>query len=378
MKQKYTILVLLMAGALAGYCQEERTVPITSFEDDLDWQYTGGAIVDSLVDELPSPEGVPPLDGSLVLFTEYDTGDNGWQWAQINLKAGNIDLSGMLEIHMWVYFLPETTGELSIDFRPNCNGVNYELGKQVAPSAGEWHELVFPIDEITSAKLTDVGWFGGFISPGQSNAAGVVFIDNIYGYRPAGIVEKEYITVYGFNEADPETGLPLGWKETWDGVWPTLAGANVTPSEGEDAMQVELTGAWLNTAVTIDAMGTFDRWPEVLQFIVDFRVEPDFAGSWLQSTFVMQSGGPEGTPNVTNWDQSYPEKPYAGATNDWKTITWDVDMSGHTGAFEVEGGWFQIILITNCGSESEGELMFMDNFRVAVPVGSQVDAWSLY
>lgn len=386
MKTITLFLAVLMSVAMVATAQEDRRVDITGFEDELVWEYTGGTIVYSAVEEMPSPEGVPALEGGNALFTQYDNGGNGWSWAQMGVASGAVDLSGVGEIRMSVYFMPEmdglpTTGEMSIDIRPNSNGVDYTLGKQIAPSAGEWHELVFPVDEPTSVNLTEVGWFGGFISPGGADSKGAVFIDNFYAVGATADPDNDVVTVYGFNEENPDiAGAPLGWGASWEGNVPLLGEGEVTPSEGDNYMKIPLAGGWAFPAQSSGALDAFNKWMDVEAIMMDMQVGPDFEGGWIQSTIVIQSGvNDENGANMSDletWDQ-YGEVSYASSTT-WKTFTFDVDMSKHQAALESGNPWLQIFLITNNGAESEGTHIFVDNFRVKLPMSTPVEDWELH
>ena len=143
-------------------------------------------------------------------------------------------------------------------------------------------------------------------------------------------------------------------------------------------MELSLSSGWLNNVQTVDAMGDFDRWPEVAEVLVDVMVSESFAGGWGQLILIFQSGSAvEGAPNVNDWEQ-LAEMGISDATTDWKTLVWEVDMSQHKGAFEQEGGWFIVRLNTNNDPSDEAKLVFVDNFRVSVPVTTSVSDWSLF
>lgn len=383
MKRNALLFGITIAVTLCGWAQSEMRVDITSFEDGRPWIYTG-PVLQSLVDLLPSAEGVPQLDGENALFVEYDTGDNGWQWAQLNFQNGPVDLTDMLELHMWVYFLDGTTGELSFDIRlVNGDGSTFELGKQIAPSTGQWHELVFPINRLASKKINNVSWWGGFISPGNTQAKGVVFIDNIFAIRPANTPILEDILVYDFEEADSATGYPVGWGKTWEtDIAPSVGTGEVPASSGNKYMQVTLQSSWRFAAQTTNALDAFDRWMDAKEILFDVRTVPNFIGGWLQSTIVIQSGVNDASgnnlPEFETWDQ-YGELGYADAKSAWKTLIFKVNMSKHAAAMAADGTWFQIFITVNHGSDSANQKVYIDNFRVAVEQeASGVDEWSLH
>ncbi len=388
MKKKSFVVLLLCLGIASIAVAQER-VDITSFEEEehlFSWAYSGGNIVESYVmfsDEIPG--GVEAADGENVLYVEYDNAGSTWQWVQLNFPMGALDLTGMREIHMSVYFYPDSVPDPEDGFEMRLDlpgGAN--LGYQTTTTTGEWVEFVWSIDRLTSnERASEVSNFGGFIGPDPGETRGAMLIDNIYAVRPAGTVQVEEVPVYGFNELDPETGTPVGWTSA-DGSLPALGIGDVEPSEGSNYMEVYLGGGWIRNVQTADAMADFDRWAEVREIMVDVMVGPGFSGSWVQSALILQSGvnDEEGNPiedieNVSGWD-GYPELGYTEATEEWKLILWEVDMSKHAGAFENEGGWFTVSFTSNNDGSQEGAPVFFDNFRVAVPVETKVEDWSIF
>ncbi len=382
-------LVFLACVGIASFAVAQERVDITSFEEEehlYSWAYSGGNIVSSYVmfpDEIP--DGVEAVDGENVLYVEYDNGGSTWQWVQLNFPMGALDLTGMREIHMSVYWYPDSVPDPDDGFEMRLDlpgGAN--LGYQSTTTTGEWVEFVWKIDRLTSEeRVSDVSYWGGFIGPDPGDVSGALLIDNIYAVRPAGTVEVETIAIYGFNEEDPETGGPVGWTVA-EGSLPGLGQGDVEPSEGSNYMEMYLGSGWIRNIQTTDAMADFDRWPEVVEVMVDVMVGPDYSGSWVQSALILQSGvnDADGNPiedaeNVNGWD-GYAELGYGDAREDWKLILWEVDMSQHRGAFEQEGGWFTVSLTSNNDPAQEGAVIFFDNFRVSVPVDTTVEDWSLF
>ncbi len=63
-----------------------------------------------------------------------------------------IDAAGMTELHMWVYYLPDSVpfpDNNQFEIRVETGSVN--LGVQGTEITGEWVELVWPIDSLTSS-----------------------------------------------------------------------------------------------------------------------------------------------------------------------------------------------------------------------------------
>ncbi|MBD3267176.1 hypothetical protein GF373_10945 [bacterium] len=373
------IACLLLSGI--AYTQEAERIDITGFEGlDYAYQYTGGNIVVSEIDWGDLQGGATPKAGEQVLKVEYDNMGSAWQWNQMDFPEA-VDLTGMTEVHMWVYVVPEQTSgtfEIRLDL-PGGLGLGYRGISE--DQYGEWVELVWQIDHISSQnKIAEVGNFGGFISPDDGANKGLCYIDEIFGYRPEGTpTEWEEITVWGVNEED-DMGTPKGW-EVADSTGILVGFDEVTPSEGDNYAMFELSDGWQNAVKTSDAKGDFDRWDEVFEIMVDVRVQETFDASWLNFQLVIQSGLPEGDI----WD-AYGEMGIAGSTDDWETILWVVDISKHEYGLsdppednpEEPGHWFQLSFTSNQPSGYAGTLVYFDNVRLVVPAQSDVLDWSLY
>lgn len=377
MKKGVGILVLLLMATVC-FAQEEQVILLADFEesnDSFSYSYTGGGVIESAV-FFPGENDPQPYEGQSALYISYSHANPyPWSWNQINF-ATPLDLTGMREIHMWVYFVPGATGDLSI--RLDVGGGS--LGTQTAPSAGEWHELIWPIDRLTSdTRLSEVGSLGGFLQPGSAGATGELWIDYITAVRPAGIPEIETILVDSFEEEDPDTGAPLGWGVV-NGVEVLRGSGEVDASDGDYYLECYLAGGWVENFRNFNAMEVFDRWTDVVEIMIDARQSAEYTGSWVQSDLILHSGvtDGEGIENVNGWDGKGQEIGFSGTTDSWKTLLWSVDMSRHAGAFENEGGWFYVSFSINNDPSQEGARVFYDNFRVSVPKTTDVGGWSLY
>lgn len=371
--KKVIFTVLCCTIAMISFAQDQ--VFITGFEDTEEltgeWSWTGGAFT-SFVDYPTDPA---PIEGDSALVVIYDNNGSEWQHAQMDFAVPAVDLTGMREIRMSVYFSPESTGELRI--RLDLPGGNI-LGFADVPSAGEWHELTWKIDRLTSANsVSSVGYIQGFITPTPGDAAGEVFIDNIYAIRPASMPELEEVLLYGFNEADAETGAPTGWINS-EGAMPELANDWVEPSEGSDSMVLFAGAEGLENIATANALEDFDRWGEVMEILFDIRIAEAVPGGWIQSRLRFNSGITGNDDALV--EQTTKEIGYTDATEDWRIMLFEVDLSGHVDNMNDPNGWFEIIIETNNGAEADGFAVFVDNFRVAVPVGGSVNVseWNLY
>lgn len=380
MKETFTIIACL-GIALGASAQQEQRVQIADFEDGLAWAYSGNTITGSFVElePLPNVTGGQAYEGENALYVSYDNiGTDGWQWAQFNFPV-SVDLTGMREIRMWVYFTDESiatpdTDDLAI--RLDLPG-GLGLGTRRATTTGEWQELVWKIDRINAQRLGQINNWGGFIAPGRTGAFGEVYIDNIYALRPAGLPEVQEQVLYGFNEEDPNTGRPVGWTD--DGGAILLGMGDVPPSEGSNYAELALGSGWVVNVRTVGAKEAFDRWVDVVDIQMDARVSDSFTGSWVQFGLVVQSGinGVENPEGVNGWD-GYPEQGFADATTSWKNLVWNVDMTKHRGALSHPDGWFQLLLTTNQPSDQAGNLVYIDNFRLGVAQTTDVSSWSLY
>ncbi len=371
-------LVLAIAGS--SYSQEDQVLQVTDFEDELEWVYSGGSIMYSFVEYQPFyDDTITPHSGEASLLVEYDNTGGEWQWSQINFpgELGAVDATGMTELHIFVYVVPGSTGYSDTGFEMRIEAGGANLGFQSTDVTGEWVELVWPIDTLTSTgNLGALTYFGGFIAP-RGDISGQVYIDDIYFTRPADVPEVEIVTIYGFNEEDPDTLLTAGWISDDAGLSvPLLGEGEVEPSEGSNYMAFTLGEGWTNVIRTESALEDFDRWGDVKEIMVDARMSEAVVGWGAQSALVIQTGS-------GGWDQ-YAEASYRYAVDEWQTLVWVVDMEKHAAAFvePAEGEdapWMIIRFSTNNGSEDAGKLVFFDNFRVVVTKqAAAVQEWSLY
>ncbi|MBN2325726.1 MAG: hypothetical protein JXR73_01140 [Candidatus Omnitrophica bacterium] len=374
---KTLLATLILALAVSVNAQEEK-IFITGFEDTEEltgtWSWTGGAF-DSFVDYPMEPS--LPIEGEAVLVVIYDNAGSEWQHARLDFAIPPVDISGMREIHMSVYYTEDSTGDMQIRLDlPNGN----ILGIVTVPSVGEWHELVWKIDRKTSVAdfMSELNYVEGFINPTPGDAAGEVWIDNVYAYRPADIpAEIEEILVYDFEEVDPETNAPVGWTLVGeDGYMPEMMGDWSEPSQGSDAMVMYAWSGSLENLKTTNALEAFDRWSEALEIQFDARLSESIPGGWMQSRISLHSGIGENEETVV--EDSLKEIRYDEAVDYWKTLLWEVDMTNHIPNIEDPNGWLEIHIHTNQDASAEGSPIFIDNFRVTVPKTTPVDDWSLF
>ena len=374
-RQTAWILVFGLAMATMVSAQEQR-VNITSFEEeDFTWQWTGGNIPDSGVEE--NPGGVAAADGNYVLVVVYDNRGSTWQYTNMSFPIGSVDLTGMREIRMSVFFTEQCQGNLSMRLDLASGNI---LGMAYAPSKGQWHELVFPIDRKLSESdfIKSINWFGGFFAPETGTNSGEVYIDNIYGIRPAGTPEVEEVLIYGFNEADPGTGEPAGWTVGAEGhIPPELGTGDVTPKEGNNYMVMWTGPGYVWSVQTTNALAAFNRWPDVKEVLFDVYVGDPIASGWLQSRIDI-------TSNITGSgvDDAYTstrEIGYADATSNWKELLYEVDMTPHLANIADPNGWLRIRISTNNDANNDlDKRVFVDNFRVAVAKSTDVTDWMCY
>lgn len=375
--KKTWLAALMLVLAVSVYAQEER-VFITGFEDTEEligtWSWTGNAFT-SFVDYPMEP--ALPIEGEAVLVVIYDNGGSEWQHATLNFAIPPVDISGMREIHMSVYYTEDSTGDMQIRLDLPQGNI---LGVVNVPSVGEWHELVWKIDRKTSVAdfMSELSFFQGFINPTPGDAAGEVWIDNIYALRPADIpAEIEEILVYDFEEVDPETNAPVGWTLVGeDGYMPEMMGDWSEPSQGSNAMVMFAWSGYLDNVKTTNALEAFDRWSEALEIQFDVRLSETIPGGWMQSRISLHSG--IGDNEETFVVDYLKEIGYADAVDAWKTLLWEVDMTNHIPNIQDPNGWFEVHIYTNQNASAEGSPIFIDNFRVTVPKVTPVNNWSLF
>lgn len=354
------IVMMVMATALcSSAAMAQETMPIAGFEPDeasWGWSFSGGKVTMSLADD-PGFDDVPSLEGDNALYVEYAAGAAGvWSNSTLSFEGFEGDLTGMRELHISFYFLPESEAnpDGSFDMRftiPNGLG----LGTHSVPTAGEWHELVLPIDVYTSENLLDnVNQLQIVFMPGE-DVDGRLYIDNIFAARPANAPSARYEMLYGFNETNADDGMPAGWEND-AGDAPELGGSVVEPSEGSDYMQIPLIQGYTVNARTINAGSDFDEWEQVIAVVCDARMSEDFGGTWqnLQMQFWSSGGGAQTTPIR-----------HVGSVQDeWRTVAWNLDVGPHLETIQ-NGGDFDLVFVTNNAPDAGGYL-YIDNLRLAL------------
>lgn len=380
MKRSIYLAFALICLTGMVFAQEAKRIDITGFESlDYEWTFTSASTVASYAAASPLEDKAVPKAGDQVLAVEYDNNVGGsWAYGTLNLPEP-IDLTGMVEIHMWVYVVKsKTTGTTQV--RLDLPG-GIGLGYRAIPSDqwGKWVEFVWSMDHITSTqKINAVSALNGFIAPDNGTDSGIIYLDEIYAVRPAGTPDEyQEVMVWGFNELDSATSKPKGWDVVGDtipglGLADATLLADIQPSEGKNFLTFGLSTGWADNIKCIDALTAYDKWPQVLEIMVDARVAADFAGGWLNFQLVLES-------SATGWD-AYGENALSGFKDSWATFLWKVDMSKHASAFDpaTEGRWFQMSFTTNQAAGDEEKLVYVDNLRVVVPKVTPVSDWSLF
>ncbi|MGI6455824.1 MAG: hypothetical protein ACOX5R_09440 [bacterium] len=391
MKNTFAILLCLVF-ALGVQAQEEQRVDISNFEDEQDWSYQGGNISTSSIIPEPLETGVNAQEGSHALMVQYDNYIEGpWAWAQLNFPDGPRDLSGLTELHMWVYFSDDSAGpiEIQLTLSDASTGKDYNLGTQAATDYAQWSELVWQIDPVTSPKLTNITHFGGFIAPGSTDAFGTVYIDNVYAVRPAGVPELEGVVIYSFEEADPAlNNQPAGWErpvnDSPDVLDARIGSGAVEPTHGEKYGVLTMSSQWRINTRAMNPLQVFDRWEEVRFIAIDVHPTSAVSGaSWAQLGLVLQLGWEDATEDHSWHDMGL--QAIENIDDGWGTRIWEVDMTPYTPAFQVgepdgpASSWFLIALITQGDAVVEGQEIFIDNIRVFVPKqDTSVADWTLF
>ncbi len=378
MIRKATICAAMLAVTASTVMAQDR-VDITSFEESFEWAWTAGSI-QSFVEPVPEP-----FDGENALVVLYDNGGSEWQFGTMNFPTGPVDLTGMREIHMSVFFAEGSTGELRIRLDlPGGNILGFDsipTDEDGNPITGQWHELVFFIDRLSSQNtVSAVEFFQGFIVPTPGDAVGEVWIDNIFAVTPDTIPQVEEILVYDFEEIDPDTGSVRGWGPL-DGLDALTGEGEVPPSAGDNFMTMFAVGGYAESnVVTLNAKQDFDNWENAREILFDVRIPEAVPGGWIQSQLTIVSGleGDENT-NVTTVTR---EIGYADATDDWKTLLYEFDITPHLPHINDPNGFFRVGISTNNDASALDFPVFVDNMRVAVPVGStggsNVTNWNLH
>lgn len=125
---------------------------------------------------------------------------------------------------------------------------------------------------------------------------------------------------------------------------------------------------------TTNAKEVFDRWDQVREILFDVRLAETVPGGWLQSRIRVMSG----IGDETLVDVGTKEIGYAEATENWKTLLYEVDMTDHLDNIADPEGWIQIAIETNNDASADGFPIFIDHFRVGIPVTTDLQDWSLF
>lgn len=384
MKQIFIATLCMLIGAL-GYAQQ--IVPITSFEDPAATPFTGGQATFSIIDKVNPSDNVAPYDGEWHCAVEYDTNLGSWSWSELDFVEP-VDLTGMRILHLWVYFTEQAEPDGDVwELRLRIEGaVEADLGYKSKPvddtTTGKWIEYTWELDSYLSQnELSAVTGIDVSFMPGSSDLQGLCYIDNIYASRPADFPDQlELVTIYSLDEED-DSGAPAGWTSAGGNVF--LGFGDVEPTEGTNYMEIYTAGGWAQIARTTDAKGASDLWSKATDIYMDVMLSETFTGGWLLLNPVFQSGGNDAEGNalapVNGWD-SYGERDirWGGHLGVWKTIAWPFRKELHMGALENDGGWFQMILVTNNDASMVDYPIYIDNIRLAIPSTTTVQEWNLY
>lgn len=364
----------------ASVAVAQERVDITSFEESFEWTW-GVGNAETFVDFVE-----PPIDGETALVVFYDNAGSEWQHGTMSFQIDPVDLTGMREIRMSVYFTEGSTGQLRI--RLDLPGGNI-LGFGEIPQdengdylLGEWHEISFPIDRLSSQNsVSDIGFIQGFIVPTPGDASGEVWIDNIYAIRSADIEDVEEIVLYDFEELDSSTGSVMGWQPL-DGLDALLGEGEVEPFSGNNYMTFFASDGYAASNVaTLNAKADFDNWQNAREILFEIRIPEGPPGGWIQSRLTIVSGiEGDDTTEVTSETR---EIGFTDAIDEWRTFLYEFDVTPHLDHINDPNGFFRVGISTNNDASALDFPVFVDNFRVAVVAGSSgggspVSSWSLY
>jgi hypothetical protein len=363
--RKFLVVCMAFLLSMSAFAAEDIRVDITNFEDlDRDGliQMTGANTLFSVVDD-PTIDGGEKLEGDYALTVQYAI-TNVWQSQRLEFGQA-VDLTGMRELHFWVYFAEGSAMHHDGDYRLRIYGPHgHVFDEPRITQAGVWTEIVVPIDRQSSDhELSNFTHLNIIINPGSSNTdEGTMFIDDIFGFRPGNTPTTKEVLIFGFNNRDPETDAPVGWRVV-DGSngFIFMGDAIVEPSEGSDYLESVMPGGWVRpiecvNALTINDAPNFTEWDRVLEVMVDVQMSEGFSDGWHNFQLVINSSaGGSATYDIRS----------AANIGSWRTVMWDVDMTPYLPALEDPNGWLRFSFITQTGSG--GSSVYIDNFRVGIP-----------
>ena len=348
--------LLLICGM--SYAAEDSDIWIAGFEweeDSFDWAFSGGKVAYSVSDD-PEVDSVPRLEGESALLVEYSA-DQGDSYSSSALQFSSaMDLTGMRELHISFYFFPDAEPHPDNDYSMRFSipgGIG--LGEHHVPAAGEWHELVIPIDPYSSEnELSSINQLQIIFMPGAL-VSGQVYIDNIFVRRPASAPGIALETIYGLNKTNSDNSEPEGWTN-YNGEAPIMGDAIAVPSEGADYMEMILSGAWEINAQTINAIDDFDKWDQTIGIVCDAMMSDSFDGSW--HNFMLR------VTSTTGGTLTLPIRSTGGWKGEWHTIGWELDIAPHLEAIQ-SGGTFNLQFVTQSDGETSGSI-YVDNIRAVL------------
>ncbi len=341
-----------------SYAADDTDIWIAGFEweeDSFDWVFSGGKVAYSVGDD-PEVDGAPRLEGESGLLVEYSA-DQGDTYGTSTMQfTSAIDLTGMRELHISFYFFPDAEAHSSNGYimRFSIPG-GIGLGEHTVPGAGEWHELVIPIDPYSSEnELSSINQLQIIFMPGEM-VTGRVYIDNIFARRPANAPGIAMETIYGLNKTNANNTAPEGWANS-NGEAPIMGDAVAVPSEGADYMEMILSGAWEINATTINAINDFDKWDQTIGIVCDAMMSDSFDGSW--HNFMLR------VTSSTGGTLTLPIRATGGWKGEWHTIGWGLDIGPHLAAIQ-SGGTFNLQFVTQ-SADGTGGSIYVDNIRAVL------------
>jgi hypothetical protein len=127
-------MVLITLGAQGA---EDVRIDIMDFEND-NWElmWTGGTITESFVDDPSFVDNAPKHQGDFAVYGSFDTSLGAWTQTRLTLSE-SVDLTGMRELHFWIYLYPDTEPHQSGDYRLRVFAPNgHLLGEPRVPTTG--------------------------------------------------------------------------------------------------------------------------------------------------------------------------------------------------------------------------------------------------
>ncbi len=365
-------------------------VPVNDFETDIGgWRTNTEGVITGWVVNFDETTATEPHHGGNQAAKVEISNSGGWGSSYYQFPEP-FDASDADEFRMWVYSdrVFRLRAELGpglilgfANYAPNDIGTWKELVYWISEEQAElWRDNIAPADELrliinpSAETVDDVEYPSGF--------QGTIFIDDMR-VRKRIPVEREYLTLIGFNNIDDEWYIRLRGGTYFE---VDLSGYP-QPTEGEGTLLFDYTSGWTRN-IEINLI----EFPEFLEYD---RIHMDIfvdGSSWATTALILSTSewlDENGEPHGTAWTQ-LSETNLGSAVGGWGEISAQygpVDSEGFqfdwllpeiAGVYDAGGGRIGISITSQGAAANDGVMAYIDNVRLSRPVPDAiVEEWEL-